>query len=790
MLRRIVALTLVLAIGWPGWSLAAQPPRQGQALEAAQRQARADLDRVMKVIEEMRSYIDRSEFDLEALLLKLGFEANAILDLVTTEIAFEQYPGLLRGAQGTLMSRAGNALDQAVLLATLLRDAGFEARIVEGRLSPQDAARLVTSMFARSGESPARPRAAEGLLEALPELGARAGLPPNAVEALRSRFSQAFDIRDDERFRQALQDAERLQSELANAGVVLQDLRVHDELVEEARDYFWVEYRLGPSQPWVVSHPAFHPSIGLPSSPEKLTTFSGSVPDRLLHRLRFRVVIEQRVGTRVREHEVIPAWERPVANLVGIPLSYVNVPNTLGTLEGFADVSASLRDAELFSPYFSHAPPGNSFDLNGNVIPPEALGFSASGVLRRVGAKFEKAAGALSALGTKTDSGPEDLMALTGQWLEYTVIAPGGTERTFRRSVFEDPPRENRQPAAIRQAVDFELLRTWFCRYHFMVAAGEYPQSFLLDKVLENLLLMRPVIERLIDGSDMKGLSREGFRDLGVELLTLYGTFDAFSDRGVRYRREPGLLALEERFGHDRVQVLTDIVSNRKASLALVDGDVFVNVAANLRAGAWESRTEGQVHPMNPAMSVQMPAVLDDPSGEAALRVFASVAALNRVDLPSSLDSEMRRELADGSVVVLPTLPSGVVQGYWSIDPKTGAALAKGLGNRGVSATEYMILLTGASFLGALVMMVPCVIILARVTSLSGCDMIGSCAGLGMGLGQVGAPIAAGIELTGPAGVAVVVGFVLGTFLIDVAIGAYCPGSPFAGRPLGLRPLC
>ena len=37
------------------------------------------------------------------------------------------------------MARGGNALDQAVLLATLLRDAGLDARIQRGRLSEADA---------------------------------------------------------------------------------------------------------------------------------------------------------------------------------------------------------------------------------------------------------------------------------------------------------------------------------------------------------------------------------------------------------------------------------------------------------------------------------------------------------------------------------------------------------------------------------------------------------------------------------------------------------------------------
>ena len=92
------------------------------------------LSRTMEIFKSLRSNIDRSQFDLEALLEKLEYDDEAIIRFVDEQIAYQPYQGLLRGALGTLMSRAGNSLDQSVLLATLLRDAGFDARITQGRL--------------------------------------------------------------------------------------------------------------------------------------------------------------------------------------------------------------------------------------------------------------------------------------------------------------------------------------------------------------------------------------------------------------------------------------------------------------------------------------------------------------------------------------------------------------------------------------------------------------------------------------------------------------------------------
>lgn len=82
----------------------------------------------------LRPLLDRSQFELEPLLDSKDYESEELIRFVTDEIRIEIYAGALRGARGTLVSQAGNALDQSLLLATLLKDSGFEARINRGRL--------------------------------------------------------------------------------------------------------------------------------------------------------------------------------------------------------------------------------------------------------------------------------------------------------------------------------------------------------------------------------------------------------------------------------------------------------------------------------------------------------------------------------------------------------------------------------------------------------------------------------------------------------------------------------
>ena len=50
-------------------------------------------------------------------------------DTVTRQIQFEPYAGIQRGGRGTARTKAGNAIDHALLLAEVLRATGHEVRL-------------------------------------------------------------------------------------------------------------------------------------------------------------------------------------------------------------------------------------------------------------------------------------------------------------------------------------------------------------------------------------------------------------------------------------------------------------------------------------------------------------------------------------------------------------------------------------------------------------------------------------------------------------------------------------
>ena len=86
---------------------------------------------------------------IDDLALALEFDTERIFRFVSDQIRYEPYAGVLRGAEGTLMARAGNSADQAVLLAALLKASGIECRLVQGPLDAATGDALIPSAVTR-----------------------------------------------------------------------------------------------------------------------------------------------------------------------------------------------------------------------------------------------------------------------------------------------------------------------------------------------------------------------------------------------------------------------------------------------------------------------------------------------------------------------------------------------------------------------------------------------------------------------------------------------------------------
>lgn len=716
MFRRATAFTLVVTVSWTTWAVAAPFTPLNQAL--TYEDAMEELDRFMEVVEELRAHIDRSQFDLEALLERLDYDADSIRRFVTEQIYFEQYPGVLRGAQGTLMSRAGNSLDQAILLATLLKDSGFEVRIARGRLTP-DQAKLLISQMSGANRERAHPLDQENLKGALLRLADRYELTTEERERLQEAFEgpEVEDglesITDWELYREARSEADRLIAILAEAGVPLQPEPAASSLVEEAQEYFWVQWRRGPAMPWEEVHPAWREQTLAPNGTAVLTFYGDTIPAELQHRFRLEVTIEQAFGGEIRTHHLMEPWERPVANLIGETITYMNLPDKLMSREGYDDPSASIHQSTYFLPLLNgNLPEGAmTFDVDGNVISPDALQGGYAGVFRQLFGKTEKAATALDALGKGPSKGEEkDLVYLAAHKVDYVFLQPGGAEiRTQRIVIDENSNLKGRRAAlknpdpAMRRAINRRLTE----ETSFALAVGEYPPAFILDRFLERLLKGRGVIELAIDEAFFPNEPRDLQKAKGARLhwgehFDLFSKFDSgveFDSATLTYRADSSLIAYrrEMTIGDD-VRGVVDVVRNVRRAFRVNGTEVLTDKEAAIRSGVWETWAETTAVRDGPILASAAGLVRRSEKDKLSLHVISPDNAylVGRLGLPAEARIALRRDIDDGYHVVVPSRPvhgSKDWGAWYRIRVATGETLGMVGGGLGATATEYVILL-------------------------------------------------------------------------------------------------
>ncbi len=122
----LLLAALLLSSGGPGLAATAgRPLAQGPAGGIAQ-QVQAD--------------------PIGDLAFELDYNLDSIFRFVADEISYEPYPGVLRGALGTLQARAGNSVDKALLLAALLDASLIPYRFARGRLDEAASAQLLDAL--------------------------------------------------------------------------------------------------------------------------------------------------------------------------------------------------------------------------------------------------------------------------------------------------------------------------------------------------------------------------------------------------------------------------------------------------------------------------------------------------------------------------------------------------------------------------------------------------------------------------------------------------------------------
>lgn len=666
------------------------------------------MDSTIKFSREMRATLDRTTFDLDALLSSLDYDAESIIEYVKKSIAFEQYPGVLRGPLGTLFSRAGNSIDQSLLLAKLLRDAGYDARIVAAELDTETAISVLQEM--KREVLPPPPFADADAMLGVMERYNLIGLPlDDEAKASYTAYVQAPPKASDLiAFAPVAATTQFIQGQLDEAGVSIGSAKGAADLIEEARQYFWVQFKEASSDPWTDIHPVFF-DPGPVSTPVPSMFFADDVPESLLHRFRFQVFIERKVGSKLEVLPVTAAWERPVANLVGVPMTFSNISDAMMSAEATGDdLSYLLEASSFFAPTFSHPAAGGErlFDLNGNLIDPMVAGTAATDLFATVNGAFGDAIGAIG--------NESSIPTLTAQWLELTVISPNGKERVFRRTTFDRigaAARSRQELPADFKRTELSDLRTLMQLHTLMIGAGAVPRGFVLDSALVRFESARAGYDGMMSrhyGTNARVGRMSVIPESWENFLTLLSYLDlakTTAETHRKYRSGPALyvhsIGLDK--GEGYVEAI-DIVSNPWRAIRRNDEIPRVDGSAVIEAGVWETAVEG--------------ILLSGVSGSESFDTWRAFTAAEKdgvepvVLLPSTKNNDVAFsddvraaidvDLNQGYAVVVPRVLGSIGEaGWWRVDIETGETVGRIRDGRGGQFAEKLTTL-GIIFSGVL----------------------------------------------------------------------------------------
>lgn len=731
--RKIVSYIAIISLTFS--PLAAYPSSAASVNDQEYKAALSRLDEFMRLVTQMRSHIDRSQFETGALLENLDFEAAKIIQFVTQDIYFEQYPGLLRGAQGTLMSRAGNSLDQAVLLATLLNDSAYESRIVRGELNRKQTQKLLQQM----GKQKQKQKYSSGDLEkykgVLTRMAKLANMPDDKVESFVENSFKDISIEDTSEFKDAVDSRSFILDQLKNADGSIEPLDITEELISEALDYFWVEYRLDESTEWKSIHPVFSEASDELKNITRVDVLKEKIPENLQHRFRFQVVLEQKFGNKLVKKTLVKPWEKPSANLIGKSLYFSNVPDGYKKHDDLVNPEEIAKKTLFLMPVFkvneNVIGQSESFDMKGVVVDKEAAGHSASGLFQTLGNKMEKALE--KSVDMEKQKNPEngEFRNLSAQWIELTQIAPGGKEKKVKRYVIDRIGADNRAKGKA-EIVNFksreEAIWQLASTHKILLSPGTYPESYIFDRYLNRILsarvLLKASLEKTFFPSRPLAFNLKELKKIqdSTELM-LANTFDRINQldqTSVNYHHEPALLHMKNEFSYEdkaiTTRIVVDIINNSLRALKQEGNRFLFATNVNILFGTWATRLEGmgrtgvdseQASIWNTGKAFQqaqqkkIPIMLLKPEDTARVKHISGIS--------SETKQAIQKDLANGYHVIVPEKVLDDTQqiAWWRINTETGETL--GMINEGLGgeATKYSTLLILVSLFVAALLAIP-----------------------------------------------------------------------------------
>ncbi len=611
---------------------------------------------------------------------RLDYDVDAIFRFVADEVHYESYDGALRGAKGTLWARAGNSVDQAMLLGALLEAAQVPYRYAVGALTAAQSELLATRLAPAADDVRER-FAASATAAALSatELDEVPTESPQLSPADQARLDEVA-ARAAESLARAGRSVDALSAQigeaLAGAGVELPPLAAPAITALEVDQHAWIQVADGPA--WIDLDPSVPGMDPGTAAGEPASTFDVA-PAEWDHAITVTVAADDYLGGAVARRDVVTLTttsQRAVDTAIGI---------SMAPAESLGGVGLGIT--QLFTGQMTIYP---------SIIMGDELTEASQPMLF--------ATDGASTVGV-LDEGEPIVGVADGEtvavWLVVEIASPGAAPVVVERALLDRlPPGDRATGAFTPEAVvpisvgtnvmGEAMLREFNALTLLQVECARVPAQYILAR------LKHP---SLVGALEMLGLGLPALRNtLGLERET---------ERGVwSYPSGPNVTAFTyhaaaPEAADGELRVSADLLHRQRASLPLSDGTTPATNAIHplvlsgvLDAVAEETlldpETRGETGAPEPSIAGIFARAAEMDIG---ITVLSTVDDLPRVTVDEMSAALLTAALEQGAIVVVPERPvdlDGVpFTGWWVIDPASGRTWDQLQNGRSFAASRF-----------------------------------------------------------------------------------------------------